>query len=176
MRVDSRPMQNNRNIPLQFLNLWLTLLLIWVIANGTLALDSLITGVVVSAAIALAFASFARVYSVIRWSPKVVFYYLLYLGVFLTELAKANLNVMRLVFSPRIEIQPGIVEIKTELKSPIGRLALANSITLTPGTLVVDIKDDSLFIHWINVSATDPVGATEEISARFEKYLKVVYG
>lgn len=169
-------MQNKRNISLQFLNLWLTLLLIWVIANGTLALDSLITGVVVSAAIALAFASFARVYSVIRWSPKVVFYYLLYLGVFLTELAKANLNVMRLVFSPRIEIQPGIVEIKTELKSPIGRLALANSITLTPGTLVVDIKDDSLFIHWINVSATDPVGATEEISARFEKYLKVVYG
>jgi multicomponent Na+:H+ antiporter subunit E len=91
----------------------LTLLLIWVIANGTLALDSLITGVVVSAAIALAFASFARVYSVIRWSPKVIFYYLLYLGVFLIELAKANLNVMRLVFSPRIEIQPGIVEIKT---------------------------------------------------------------
>jgi multicomponent Na+:H+ antiporter subunit E len=169
-------MQNKRNIPLQFLNLWLTLLLIWVIANGTLALDSLITGVVVSAAIALAFASFARVYSVIRWSPKVIFYYLLYLGVFLIELAKANLNVMRLVFSPRIEIQPGIVEIKTELKSPIGRLALANSITLTPGTLVVDIKDDSLFIHWINVSTTDPVGATEEISARFEKYLKVVYG
>lgn len=169
-------MQNKRNIPLQFLNLWLTLLLIWVIANGTLASDSLITGVVVSAAIALAFASFARVYSVIRWSPKVIFYYLLYLGVFLIELAKANLNVMRLVFSPRIEIQPGIVEIKTELKSPIGRLALANSITLTPGTLVVDIKDDSLFIHWINVSVTDPVGATEEISARFEKYLKVVYG
>ncbi len=176
MRVDSRPMQNKRNIPLQFLNLWLTLMLIWVIANGTLALDSLIAGLVISAAIALAFASFARVYSVIRWSPKVIFYYLLYLGVFLIELTKANLNVMRLVFSPRIEIQPGIVEIKTELKSPIGRLALANSITLTPGTLVVDIKDDSLFIHWINVSATDPVGATEEISARFEKYLKVVYG
>ena len=161
---------------MQFLNLWLTLMLIWVIANGTLALDSLITGLVISAAIALAFASFARAYGVIRWSPKVIIYYLLYLGVFLIELTKANLNVMRLVFSPRIEIQPGIVEIKTGLKSPIGRLALANSITLTPGTLVVDIKDDSLFIHWINVSTTDPVGATEEISARFEKYLKVVYG
>ena len=164
------------NFPLQFINLWLTLMLIWVIANGTLALDTLITGVVITAAIALAFASFARVYSVIRWSPKVILYYLMYLGVFLLELTRANLNVMRLVFSPRIDITPGIVEIKTELKSPIGRLALANSITLTPGTLVVDIKDDSLFIHWINVSATDPVAATEEISARFEKYLKVVYG
>jgi len=169
-------MQKTRNITLQFLNLWLTLMLIWVIANGTLAPDTLIAGVVITAAIALAFASFSRVYSVVRWSPKVIFYYLMYLGVFLTELTKANLNVMRLVFSPRIEIEPGIVEIKTELKSPIGRLALANSITLTPGTLVVDIKDDSLFIHWINVSATDPVAATEEISARFEKYLKVVYG
>ena len=169
-------MQKTRNITLQFLNLWMTLLLIWVIANGTLAFDVLITGIVISAAIALAFASFARVYSVIRWSPKVMLYYLMYLAVFLTELTKANLNVMRLVFSPRIDITPGIVEIKTSLKSPIGRLALANSITLTPGTLVVDIKDDSLFIHWINVSVTDPVAATEEISARFEKYLKVVYG
>lgn len=164
------------HLTLQFLNLWLTLMLIWVIANGTLAIDTLITGVVVCAAIALAFASFARVYSVIRWSPKVIIYYLMYLGVFLVELTKANLYVMRLVFSPRIAIEPGIVEIKTSLKSPIGRLALANSITLTPGTLVVDIKDDSLFIHWINVSATDPVAATEEISARFEHYLKVIYG
>ena len=169
-------MQKTTNITLQFLNLWLTLMLIWVIANGTLATDTLITGIVVCAAIALAFASFARVYSVIRWSPKVIIYYLMYLGVFLVELTKANLNVMRLVFSPRIEIEPGIVEIKTSLQSPIGRLALANSITLTPGTLVVDIKDDSLFIHWINVSATDPVAATEEISARFERYLKVIYG
>lgn len=169
-------MQKTRNITLQFLNLWITLLLIWMIANGTLAFDVLITGIVISAAIALAFASFARVYSVIRWSPKVILYYLMYLAVFLIELTRANLNVMRLVFSPRIDIEPGIVEIKTSLKSPIGRLALANSITLTPGTLVVDIKDDSLFIHWINVSATDPVAATEEISARFEKYLKVVYG
>ncbi|NOQ70119.1 MAG: cation transporter [Gammaproteobacteria bacterium] len=169
-------MSNTTNIPLQFLNLWLTLFIIWVIANGTLAYNTLIAGAVVSAVIALAFASFSRVYSVIRWSPKVMFYYLMYLSVFIIELVKANLNVMRLVFSPRIDIKPGIVEIKTELKSPIGRLALANSITLTPGTLVVDIKGDSLFIHWINISATDPVAATEAISARFEKYLKVIYG
>jgi len=169
-------MPRTANIPLQFLNLWLTLLLLWLIANGSLASDTIVTGVVVSAAIALAFSTFSRVYSVIRWSPVVIYNYLLYLGVFFTELIKANLNVMWLVFSPRIHIKPGIVEIKTQLKSPIGRLALANSITLTPGTLVVDIRNDSLFIHWINISVTDPVAATEAISARFEKYLKVIYG
>ena len=164
------------NLPLQFLNLWLTLLLIWLIANGTLATDTVLTGVVITAAIAFAFAAFSRVYSVIRWSPRVIYTYLLYLGVFLYELVKANLNVMRYVYSPHIDIHPGIVEIKTSLQSPIGRLALANSITLTPGTLVVDMRGDSLFIHWINVTATDPVAAAQEIAGRFEKYLKVIYG
>ena len=169
-------MQDTTNIPLQFLNLWLTLMLIWLIANGTLAADTVIAGAVISTVIALIFAAFSQVYSVIRWSPKVIFYYLMYLCVFFIELVKANLNVLRLVFSPRIDIHPGIVEIKTTLKSPIGRLALANSITLTPGTLVVDIIDDSLYIHWINVSSSEPVAATEAISSRFEKYLKVIYG
>lgn len=169
-------MQNIINLPLQFLNLWLTLFIIWLIANGTLAQETVIAGVVISAFIALAFAAFSQVYSVIRWSPKVIAYYLMYLAVFFIELIKANLNVMLLVFSPRINIKPGIVKIKTELQSPIGRLALANTITLTPGTLVVDIKDDSLYIHWINISTTDPVAATEAIAGRFEKYLKVIYG
>lgn len=169
-------MPNTNNILLQFVNLWMTLLLIWLIANGTLAQNTVIAGVVISAVIALAFAAFSRVYSVIRWSPVVIYYYLLYLIAFLVELVKANINVMLVVFSPRINIRPAIIEIKTGLKSPIGRLALANTITLTPGTLVVDIKDDSLFIHWMNSSTTDPVAATEAIAGRFEKFLKVIYG
>ncbi len=169
-------MSKTTNIPLQFLNLWLTLLLIWLIANGTLAYHTVITGVVITALIASAFAAFSRVYSVVRWSPVVIYYYLMYLAVFLSELVKANIQVMHLVFSPRINIHPGIVEIRTELKSPIGRLALANSITLTPGTLVVDIKDDALFVHCINISSTDRIKATAEISGRFEKYLKEIYG
>jgi multicomponent Na+:H+ antiporter subunit E len=169
-------MPKTTNIPLQFVNLWLTLFIIWLIANNTLALDSAIAGMVISAFIAMAFAAFSRVYSVVRWSPTVIYYYLVYLSVFLIELVKANVSVMLLVFSPRINIRPAIVEIKTELKSPMGRLALANTITLTPGTLVVDIKDDSLFIHWINISTTDPIEATEAIAGRFEKYLKVIYG
>jgi len=170
------PTTTTFNFPLQFFNLWLTLLLIWLIADNTLATDTVITGVIITAVIALVFATFARVYSVVRWSPRVIYHYMLYFGVFVQELVKANLNVMRVVFSPRINIKPGIVEIRTELKSPMGRLALANSITLTPGTLVVDFRGDSLFIHWINVTATDPVAATQKIAGRFEKYLKVVYG
>lgn len=160
----------------QFFNLWLTLFLIWLIANNSLALDIVVTGAALAALLAVAFAPFSGAYGCIRWSPRVLFNVLLYFVVFLEELVKANINVLMLVLSPRIDIHPGIVEIQTTLKSPIGRLVLANSITLTPGTLVVDIKGDTLFIHWINVSSKDPVSATRQIAGRFEKTLKVIYG
>lgn len=170
------PRETDSSLLLPFVNLWLTLFLLWLIANNTLETRTLIAGVVITGLLALAFAAFSRVYSVVRWSPRVIYVYLLYFGVFVQELVKANLSVMRVVFSRRIEIQPGIVEIRTQLKSPMGRLALANSITLTPGTLVVDMRGDSLFVHWMNVTETDPVAATEAIAGRFEKYLKVIYG
>jgi multicomponent Na+:H+ antiporter subunit E len=160
----------------QFFSLWLTLFLIWLVANNSLAVEVLVVGAAISALLAALFLPFARVYADIRWTPRVLLHALAFLGIFLWELVKANLNVARLVFSPRIRIRPGIVEIRTRLKSPMGRLALANAITLTPGTLVVDIRDDALFIHWIVVSEQDPQAATRAIAGRFEKYLEVVYG
>ena len=160
----------------QFFSLWITLLLIWLVANNSLAREILVVGVPLTGALALVFSRFATVYADIRWTPRVLFNVVLYLGVFLWELVLANLNVLRLVLSPRIDIHPGIVEVRTRLKSPLGRLALANSITLTPGTLVVDIRGDSLFIHWINVSSADPEAATRAIASKFEKYLEVIYG
>lgn len=165
-----------RNGKRQFLSLWLTLLLIWLVANNSLEPDIVVIGVGIAALLAVLFMPYSRVYADIRWSPRVLLYALAFFAVFLWELLKANLNVARLVFSPRIRIRPGIVEIRTRLKSPMGRLALANAITLTPGTLVVDIKGDALFIHWIVVSAHDPVAATREIAGRFEKFLEVIYG
>jgi multicomponent Na+:H+ antiporter subunit E len=53
---------------------------------------------------------------------------------------------------------------------------VANSITLTPGTITVDIKDDTLYIHWIDVTSTDIEEATKNIVVSFEKYLEVMYG
>jgi multicomponent Na+:H+ antiporter subunit E len=66
--------------------------------------------------------------------------------------------------------------VKTRLKSESGRTALANSITLTPGTLSVDITDDGyLYIHWINVKNTDVEGASKQIVARFEPLLEKIF-
>ena len=73
------------------------------------------------------------------------------LGPFFLEMAKANVDVACRVITGRI--RPGIVRVKSGMQTDMGALLLANSITLTPGTLTVNIDDESndLFIHMINV-------------------------
>ncbi len=88
-----------------------------------------------------------RMLNPIRW-----FLFLGYLiGPFFVALAKANLDVAYRVITGKIN--PGIVKIKPQLKTDLGITMLANSITLTPGTLSVDIDSDTndLYVHWINV-------------------------
>ncbi|MBB6482717.1 Na+/H+ antiporter subunit E, partial [Spirochaeta isovalerica] len=118
----------------------------WLMLNGSLNQSVLLIGLVVTAVIALFFSTRHPVFKDVKLSPKAIAAMVAYVFVFSWELLKANLDVALRVLAPSLPVNPGIVEIKTGLKSEIGRLALANSITLTPGTLTVDVKDDSLFI------------------------------
>ena len=87
----------------------------------------------------------------------------------------ANIDVAYRVIHPKMPINPGIVVIKTVLKQDIAKMILANSITLTPGTFTLDIIDDILLIHWINVKTKDVDEATRMIGERFERYLKIIF-
>jgi len=100
-----------------------------------------------------------------------------YILVFLWECLKANIDVALRVLSPGLPINPGIVKIKTNLKSDTGLTFLANSITLTPGTLCVDIdaKEGILYIHWIDVKEKDILRATEVIAGKFEGILTKIF-
>ncbi len=86
------------------------------------------------------------------------------LGPFFLEMAKANIDVACRVITGRI--RPGIVRVKSGMKTDMGTLLLANSITLTPGTLTVGIDEESndLFVHMINVP--EGLEARESIEAR----------
>ncbi len=149
--------------------------LIWLGLNTSLERDVLISGAVVAALIALFFTRIP-VLGDVKLNPRALIALIIWLLVFLVELVKSNIDVMFRVVTPRVKINPAIVEVKTRLKSPLGRLALANSITLTPGTLTADIKDDRLFIHWIDATTTDVEGATKKIVDKFEKHLEVLFG
>ncbi len=107
---------------------------------------------------------------------KKIVYSVIYIFYLFISIVQSNFDVARRVVQPRIPINPGIVKVKTRLKSKVGRMILANSITLTPGTLTVEVKDDYYYIHWIDVTDMDVEGATEKIVAGFEKYLEVIFG
>jgi len=111
-----------------------------------------------------------RMANPIRW-----FTFVGYLFYFFYEMAKANFDVAYRVITGKIN--PGIVKISPNLKTDLGISMFANSITLTPGTLSVDIDEDSndLYIHWINVKEEalkkKPVDC-KYVSAGFEKWVR----
>ena len=104
-------------------------------------------------------------------------YFVYYIPIFVWEMIKANLDVAYRVLHPSLPIRPGIVKVKTNLKSEAGRTFLANSITLTPGTLSVDIDEENgyLYIHWIWVKDADIEKASELIVRKFEKILLRIF-
>ncbi len=155
---------------------FLILFIVWFLLNNTFDLIVLGVGVFVSLFIAILFCRNCELFSELKFTPKAFFYTIIYLCVFLIELIKSNLDVAFRVVSPSLPINPGMVEVKTKLKSKMARMILANSISLTPGTLTVKIEDDKLLIHWIDVKSTDIDQATKDIVSKFDNYLIKIYG
>jgi multicomponent Na+:H+ antiporter subunit E len=170
------PNQPELKLPGGFYSLSMLLTFLWFAANSSFAVETLATGALISVALAYMFTRKPSVWRDFRLSPERLYHFVLYTGVFLVELVRANINMMRYVYAPRININPGIVRIRTRLETAVGRLVLANSIALTPGSLVVDIDGDSLFIHWLDVKTTDPDEATRAIAGAFEEHLGKTFG
>ncbi|KPK46870.1 MAG: hypothetical protein AMK72_09160 [Planctomycetes bacterium SM23_25] len=107
--------------------------------------------------------------------PRRVFWFLVYIPYFLFYCVRANLDVAYRVLHPDMPIRPGIVKVRTELTSEMAKTFLANSITLTPGTLTVDIDGPDLYIHWINVVGEGVEEHSARIVRRFERLLRRVF-
>ncbi len=161
------------------ITLFLLALLMWLALtwplDATGRLQTLLAGVVAAALTALLFYEFtARPHKV--YQPRRYLWFIIFMPVFLWECIKANIHVAYLVLHPALPIHPGIVRVHTRLQSASGRTMLANCITLTPGTITVDVTDDGcLYIHWIDVRARDVQHATEMIVSRFEQFLLHIF-
>lgn len=155
--------------------LFIVSFIFWVLLTWTSDRQHLLVGVIVAFLVAVIFGN------IFVKEPKKCFqigrylWLCYYIPVFLWECIKANFDVAYLVLHPKMPIHPGIVKIKTNLKTEIAKTFLANSITMTPGTLSVDIEDEYLYIHWINVKSTETKEATKLISERFEIILAKIF-
>ncbi|MDY6915110.1 MAG: Na+/H+ antiporter subunit E, partial [Candidatus Cloacimonadota bacterium] len=132
----------------------------WILLTDT-SWQEIFVGLLISLVLAIIFGNRNSVFSELRCSPRAILNMCAYLFIFIFELIKSNLDVARRVISPELPINPGIVKVKTKLKSRLGRMILANSITLTPGTLTVETDKDNFYIHWIDVSSEDIEEATQ---------------
>lgn len=108
-----------------------------------------------------------------------IFSLILFIPVYTWELIKANIDVAIRALSPKMKINPGIVKIDTEIKSDYGLAMLAGCITLTPGTITMDIYDEndksSMYIHWIDVASEDTKEASDTIKGTFEKFVRRIF-
>lgn len=160
---------------MRYLALFILTFLFWLLLTFNLSAGNLVAGVVAAGITALLFSKyfFSNVVKFIQ--PQRYFWLVVYLFIFTWECIKANFDVAYRVLHPSMPIKPGIVSVKMNLQSDFAKTMLANSITMTPGTISVDIADDILYVHWIYVSSTDPQVYSQKIAGRFEKYIKKIF-
>jgi multicomponent Na+:H+ antiporter subunit E len=157
---------------MRYITLFILSLIFWLLLTFEFTVTNIIVGVVSSIICALFFGRvfITNIYKLLQ--PRRYFWFIVYLFIFIWECIKANFDVAYRVLHPAMPIRPGIVKVKTTLKSDLAKMLLANSITMTPGTISVDIIDDNLYIHWIYIRSEDPEVYTPIITGAFEKYIK----
>mgnify|MGYP003296738067 CR=1 FL=1 len=105
--------------------------------------------------------------------------FLIFVPVYLWELIKANWSVAVKSLSKNIKVEPAIVKIETDLKSDYGIAMLSNCITLTPGTITMDVLEENnksyMYIHWIDGETEDTKEAAKIIKGKFEHYVRRIF-
>lgn len=131
--------------------MFILLLLIWFIFNGKITWELTVLGVILCACIYFFMCRFMD-YSVrkdISLMRKSISF-LHYVGILIVEIVKSSMQVLHLVLTDRETAEPVIISYRTRLKTGLGRAILANSITLTPGTITISLEGDKLIIHCLD--------------------------
>lgn len=138
--------------------MFILLLLIWFIFNGKITWELTILGMILCACIYFFMCRFMdyslkKDVSLMRQSIS----FLYYTGVLIVEIIKSNLQVMHLTLTDREIVEPVIISYQTRLRSKLGRVILANSITLTPGTITISLEEDELVIHCLDKTMAEGI-------------------
>lgn len=138
--------------------MYILFFLLWIIFNGKVTTEIVILGLMVSAAVYWFACRFMEV------SPKRELAYIKkaglliqYLCILIREIVLANFATLRLVCSSSREVEPVLVQFNTNFKSNTSKFLLANSITLTPGTITVSVEDNCFTVHCLDKSLAEGI-------------------
>ncbi len=136
--------------------MYLLLYVFWIILNGKLTLEVCLTGLAITAVIGL------LMRALFHYTPaqdlrilKKVPLFLLYVFVLMWEIIKASAAMFSYIFRDKETVEPVLVTFSPQLKTRLGRFILANSITLTPGTITVEADEEHFTVHCLNRRALD---------------------
>ncbi|MFP4654424.1 MAG: Na+/H+ antiporter subunit E [Methanohalobium sp.] len=156
----------------QYIIYSIPLAILWCFVNGDVSVVNFIFGLILSPIVIKPFKSLYNFESDISIRDKLrrIPKQLKYLAMLIKEIIKANILVAKIVLQPRININPGIIEVPIRAKTDVGITAIANTITLTPGTLSIDVADDRsvLYVHAIDIDDRERIRAS---IANMEKYI-----
>ena len=142
--------QRRRTAFQNFVGTSLILFAFWALLSGKFDLFHLTLGGVCSVIVAYLFHDLLFANVRVGDIRTVAWRFIKYMPWLIHQIVMANIHVASLVLNPRLPIAPEIVSFKTKLETDISSVTLANSITLTPGTITVDIRDGVFFVHALN--------------------------
>lgn len=146
--------------------------LVWVIFNGQLTAEIAAFGVVIAGVMywfLCRFLNYRPRYDLflLQKSPLLLHYFF----TLVLEILKANVAVFKLIYTAEYELEPAVVHFKTDLRSTFARVLLANSITLTPGTITVALTGNEYTVHCLDKELAEGIS-----SSVFVKILKKIEG
>ena len=123
----------------------------WIIFNGAITTEIVIFGLIIAAAMYVFVCKFMD-YSIRKDISYIKKFFMLlqYVCVLVWEIVKANFAVIKLITSSKYELEPAMVLFKVDLETKMARVILANSITLTPGTITVLLEEDEFIVHCLD--------------------------
>jgi len=147
---------------------FILLFLVWIGLTNSLDIQELLVGAVVAFVITRFFTP-NREFNL----KELIMKYIKFIPIFLKNLVQSNIAVAKIVLNPKLPINTGIVKLKTSLSSNQDKLILANAITLTPGTITIELRNNDLFIHILNMDSLDRSVLQKEIIDELERGLLV---
>jgi multicomponent K+:H+ antiporter subunit E len=145
--------------------------LVWLLLNNSTAPGHLLLGAMLALALPLFTVRFRPDRPRLRKPLKL----LIYIAVLLWDIILANLTVARLILGPTARLRPAFIRLPLELRNEFAIVVLANTLSLTPGTVSSDLSPDRriLLIHFLDVE--DPEQAIARIKQRYEKPLQEIF-
>ncbi|WFO75553.1 Na+/H+ antiporter subunit E [Desulfurococcaceae archaeon MEX13E-LK6-19] len=152
--------------------------IVYIVFTGSVSIYDIVTGLAVAIVVGLLTANIVVENPRKLAQPARLFWLLAYaIYYFFVAEVKAHLDVIYRILHPKVPVNPGIVRIPYNVKTDYAITTIANSITNTPGTVVVDIDPEKkiYYVHWINVKSLDPQEARKHVSETFEKYAEKIF-